>query len=91
MKIAVIGAGSWGTALAFTISKNNKLTWWVRREKLAHQIRAKNRNTKYLTNCKLNTSKIKITTNLEEGYYPFRSFNSCYTFKLLRVSFYKFW
>ena len=67
MKIAVIGAGSWGTALAFTISKNNKLTWWVRREKLAHQIRAKNRNTKYLTNCKLNTSKIKITTNLEEA------------------------
>ena len=67
MKIAVIGAGSWGTALAFTISKNNKLTWWVRREKLANQIRAKNRNTKYLTNCKLNTSKIKITTNLEEA------------------------
>lgn len=67
MKIAVIGAGSWGTALAVTISKNNKLTWWVRREKLAHQIRAKNRNTKYLTNCKLNTSKIKITTNLEEA------------------------
>ena len=67
MKIAVIGAGSWGTALAFTISKNNKLTWWVRREKLAHQIRAKNRNTKYLTNCKINTSKIKITTNLEEA------------------------
>ena len=67
MKIAVIGAGSWGTALAVTISKNNKLTWWVRREKLAHQIRAKNRNTKYLTNCKINTSKIKITTNLEEA------------------------
>lgn len=67
MKIAVIGAGSWGTALAFIISKNNKLTWWVRREKLAQQIITKNRNTKYLTNCKLNTSKINITTNLEEA------------------------
>ena len=67
MKIAVIGAGSWGTALAFIISKNNKLTWWVRREKLAQQIITKNRNTKYLTNCKLNTSTINITTNLEEA------------------------
>ena len=64
MKIAIIGAGSWGTALAFIVSKNYNLTWWVRREKLANQIRFKKRNTKYLAGCKLNTSKINISTNL---------------------------
>ena len=64
MKIAIIGAGSWGTALAFTVSKNYNLTWWVRREKLANQIRFKKRNTKYLAGCKLNTSKINISTDL---------------------------
>ena len=46
MKIAIVGAGSWGTALAFIVSKNYNLTWWVRREKLANQIRFKKRNTK---------------------------------------------
>lgn len=64
MKIAIIGAGSWGTALAFIVSKNYNLTWWVRREKLANQIRFKKRNTKYLAGCKLNTSKINISTDL---------------------------
>ena len=64
MKIAIIGAGSWGTALAFIVSKNHNLTWWVRREKLANQIRFKKRNTKYLAGCKLNTSKINISTDL---------------------------
>ena len=47
MNISVIGAGSWGTAITHIISKNNKLTWWVRREKLAKQIVNKKRNTKY--------------------------------------------
>ena len=64
MNISVIGAGSWGTAIAHIISKNNKLTWWVRREKLAKQIVNKKRNTKYLTNCKINTKNIYVTTSL---------------------------
>ena len=64
MNISVIGAGSWGTAIAHIISKNNNLTWWVRREKLAKQIVNKKRNTKYLTNCKINTKNIYVTTDL---------------------------
>ena len=67
MKIAIIGAGSWGTALAFIVSKNYNLTWWVRREKLANQIRFKKRNTKYLAGCKLNTSKINISTDVRSN------------------------
>ena len=64
MKISIIGAGSGGSALAFIVCKNYYLTWWVRREKLANQIRFKKRNTKYLAGCKLNTSKINISTDL---------------------------
>ncbi len=67
MKISIIGAGSWGTALAFIVSKNYNLTWWVRREKLANQILSKKRNTKYLAGCKLNTSKINITTDFRSA------------------------
>ncbi len=71
MNLSVIGGGSWGTALTFILSKKNKVNWWVRREKLATQIKNKKRNTKYLTNCKLNLKNIAITTNLE------KALNSC--------------
>ena len=64
MNISVIGAGSWGTAIAHIISKNNKLTWWVRRKQLAKQIVEKKRNTKYLTDCNINTNNIHVTTDL---------------------------
>ena len=67
MKISVIGGGSWGTALTSVLSKKNKINWWVRREKLATQIKNKKRNTKYLTNCTLNLKNIDITTNLERA------------------------
>ena len=71
MKISVIGGGSWGTALTSVLSKKNKINWWVRREKLATQIKNKKRNTKYLTNCTLTLKNIDITTNLETA------LNSC--------------
>ena len=71
MNLSVIGGGSWGTALTFILSKKNKVNWWVRREKLATQIKNKKRNTKYLTNCTLNLKNISITTNLETA------LNSC--------------
>ena len=51
MKISVVGAGSWGTAIVSILSKNNHVNWWVRRERLKNQILLKKRNTKYLTNC----------------------------------------
>ena len=58
MKTSVIGAGSWGTAIVSILSKKNHINWWVRRERLINQIILKKRNTKYLTNCKLNTKNI---------------------------------
>ena len=38
MKISVIGAGSWGTAIVSILSKKNHVNWWVRRERLTNQI-----------------------------------------------------
>ena len=66
MKISVIGAGSWGTAIVSILSKNNHVNWWVRRERLKNQILLKKRNTKYLTNCKLNTKNITFFNNIDE-------------------------
>lgn len=66
MKISVVGAGSWGTAIVSILSKNNHVNWWVRRERLKNQILLKKRNTKYLTNCKLNTKNITFFSNINE-------------------------
>ena len=38
MKLSVIGAGSWGTAIVSILSKKNHVNWWVRRERLKNQI-----------------------------------------------------
>jgi|TARA_B110001452_G_scaffold244578_1_gene228676 glycerol-3-phosphate dehydrogenase (NAD(P)+) len=66
MKISVIGAGSWGTAIVSILSKKNHVNWWVRRERLINQIILKKRNTKYLTNCKLNTKNITFFQDIDQ-------------------------
>ena len=65
MKISVIGAGSWGTAIVSILSKKNHVNWWIRRERLKNQIILKKRNTKYLTNCKLNTKNITFHKEID--------------------------
>ena len=66
MKISVIGAGSWGTAIVSILSKKTHVNWWVRRERLKNQILLKKRNTKYLTNCRLNTKNITFFNDIDE-------------------------
>jgi glycerol-3-phosphate dehydrogenase (NAD(P)+) len=65
-KIAVVGAGSWGTAIVSIVSINNKLMWWVRRESQIKQITSKKRNTRYLPNCDLKTNQIQLTNNISD-------------------------
>ena len=64
--VAVIGGGSWGTAIVSILSSNIDLMWWVRREKQKNQIISKKRNPRYLPNCRLNTERINITSNIED-------------------------
>jgi len=60
-KVAVVGGGSWGTAIVSLVAKNINVIWWIRRESQINQIKKKGRNTRYLPNCKLNTSNIQLT------------------------------
>ncbi|MBI2650175.1 NAD(P)-dependent glycerol-3-phosphate dehydrogenase [Candidatus Woesearchaeota archaeon] len=53
-KIAIIGAGSWGTTLAVLLGeKGFDVKLWARREKLANEIEAKKENTQYLPGIKI--------------------------------------
>jgi glycerol-3-phosphate dehydrogenase (NAD(P)+) len=65
--IAVIGAGSWGTALIKVLSENtDTVNWWVRTEDNASYIRHFKRNPNYLSYLELPVDKIEISTDLKK-------------------------
>ncbi|MBP2664359.1 MAG: hypothetical protein H6Q71_2307 [Firmicutes bacterium] len=67
MHIAVIGAGSWGTALASVLGqKHAAVRLWVRSPELSEQIQVTRENATYLPGCKLPQS-VTITHKLEEA------------------------
>jgi len=53
-KVGVIGAGSWGTALAATIARAGRdVVLWARDDMLAQEIQISRENAKYLAGCEL--------------------------------------
>lgn len=65
--VAVIGAGSWGTALASVLAKNgHQVTLWVRDAQLADEVNQTHRNQKYLPEATLPVN-IVATSSLEKA------------------------
>ena len=65
--IAVIGGGSWGTALVKIFLENTeKLNWFIRDSELIENIQLKKRNTKYLRHVQLDIKKITMYSKIEE-------------------------
>lgn len=72
MKIAVIGGGSWATALVKLISdkglgKGIELTWWLRREESIEHLKKYKHNPDYLSSVLLPTEQITLTTSLTDA------------------------
>ncbi|RAL22644.1 NAD(P)H-dependent glycerol-3-phosphate dehydrogenase [Thermoflavimicrobium daqui] len=66
-QIVVLGAGSWGTALATVLTDNgHQVTLWGRREDLISEINEKHTNEKYLPGIKL-PEQLTATTSLSEA------------------------
>ena len=66
-KVAVIGAGSWGTALAIVLADNgHDVMLWARRQEQIDEINEKHTNQQYLPEIELPKS-IVGTTDLREG------------------------
>lgn len=66
MKIAVIGGGSWATAIVKILTENNDYVgWWMRDEESVLHVKKFHHNPRYLTAVELMTEKIDISTDLD--------------------------
>ena len=66
MTTAVIGGGSWGTALASVLAHRGPVRLWARDATVVHGINTSNRNPKYL-------SDLPLSKNIK----AFESFEPC--------------
>ena len=67
MKFAIIGSGSWGTALAKILTdNNNSINWRIRSETIIGHIKNRHHNPQYLSSAYFDTSLLHLTTNVAE-------------------------
>ncbi|MDR0514391.1 MAG: NAD(P)-dependent glycerol-3-phosphate dehydrogenase [Coriobacteriaceae bacterium] len=66
MKIGVIGAGSWGTALAQLLAKNdNDVALWARKESVIASINAEHVNPRYLSEVRLSDRIVATSSHAD--------------------------
>lgn len=65
--IAIIGGGSWATALVKILCNNvEQLHWWIRDEETAEHIRKFGHNPKYLSSVEFETKQLLVHSNISE-------------------------
>ena len=65
--IAVIGGGSWATALIKILSNNAaKVEWWVRNEETVAFINKYHHNPNYLSDVEVDMEKVNVSASLQE-------------------------
>jgi glycerol-3-phosphate dehydrogenase (NAD(P)+) len=66
MRVAVLGAGSWGTTVASLLAGRHDTTLWARDEELARQIDETSTNPRYLQGIAL-PARLRATADLEKA------------------------
>lgn len=72
--VAVIGAGSWGTAIVKILSEHKKspdskmenLMWWIRSSEKAKYIAEKHHNPDYISSIEIHPDLVQVSNNLKE-------------------------
>lgn len=67
-KIAVIGGGSWATAIVKILSNNvSSIKWWVRSADTVAFIHKYKHNPNYLSDVEINLQKVAVTNDLQDA------------------------
>jgi glycerol-3-phosphate dehydrogenase (NAD(P)+) len=67
-QIAVIGGGSWATAIVKILSNNvERIHWWVRSPETVEFIRKYKHNPNYLSDAEINLDKVNVNNNLKKS------------------------
>ena len=65
-KIAVIGGGSWATAMVKILANNvDSLFWWMRNEDAVQHIKDTQHNPRYLSGARINTEVVQVSSDLK--------------------------
>ncbi|MCE2710933.1 MAG: NAD(P)H-dependent glycerol-3-phosphate dehydrogenase [Cryomorphaceae bacterium] len=71
LKVAVIGGGSWATALVKILCNNlDSVNWWLRSDGAVAHILKYRHNPNYLQSVEFDLNKINVSTDLEEIIRP---------------------
>jgi len=66
-KIAVLGGGSWATAIIKILANQlNEINWYMRDVESANYINTHHINPKYLSSVNIDTQKVKLFTDIDE-------------------------
>lgn len=67
-KIAIMGGGSWATALAkIVLSTQDGISWYMRRPEMIEEFKQTGHNPSYLSAVKFDTSKINFYSNINQA------------------------
>ena len=67
-KFAVIGGGSWATAIAKMLCVNlDEIAWYMRNQSAIDHIKSQKHNPNYLSSVEFDTNKLKLTNNINEA------------------------
>src|SRR5512135_1589223 len=65
MKLAVLGSGAWGTALAVSLAPRHQVTLWARDAEQIAAMQSARRNQRYLPDIAL-PAELKLSSDLAE-------------------------
>ena len=67
MRVAVIGSGSWGTAIVKILSSNvSQINWWIREDEIIENLKNYKRNPIYLSSVEFNPEKLFLSNDIKE-------------------------
>ena len=67
-KFAVIGGGSWATAIAKMLCENqDEIAWYMRSATAIEHLKHQKHNPNYLSSVAFDTNKLKLTNDINEA------------------------